>query len=212
MLIQLWLLASEDPKLEGNLPAIDVIAFRLRVASNFLASCIRELNHWIIFDDSELLESCYQVASSEKEKEKEKENRVTRARAHDVVDHEFDIFWKTYPKKTGKKAALKAFQKARKSGMPSIDGVVAAIEQQQSCDQWRRDGGQYIPNPATWLNQGRWDDQVFEKKSVHDELREWAEEKEAQYAANVDTEMLFDNSRMLPGKIHPNDKWGNNNR
>jgi len=76
VLIQLWLLASEDPKLEGNLPAIDVIAFRLRVASNFLASCIRELNHWIIFDDSELLASCYQVASSEKEKEKEKEKET----------------------------------------------------------------------------------------------------------------------------------------
>ena len=26
--------------------------------------------------------------------------------------------------------------------------------------QWQRDNGQYIPHPATWLNQGRWDDEL----------------------------------------------------
>lgn len=29
-------------------------------------------------------------------------------------------------------------------------------------EQWRKDNGQYIPNPATWLNQGRWDDVLTE--------------------------------------------------
>ena len=26
--------------------------------------------------------------------------------------------------------------------------------------QWTKEGGQYIPNPTTWLNQGRWDDKT----------------------------------------------------
>ena len=32
-------------------------------------------------------------------------------------------------------------------------------------DQWRRDGGQFIPNPATWINQQRWLDEVLPSKS-----------------------------------------------
>ncbi len=29
-------------------------------------------------------------------------------------------------------------------------------------EQWQREGGRYIPNPATWLNRGRWDDEYEE--------------------------------------------------
>ena len=28
-----------------------------------------------------------------------------------------------------------------------------------ACDQWKKDGGQFIPHPATWLNQEGWDDE-----------------------------------------------------
>ena len=34
-----------------------------------------------------------------------------------------------------------------------------AVEHQKTWDQWNRDGGQYIPNPSTWLNQHRWEDE-----------------------------------------------------
>jgi hypothetical protein len=37
--------------------------------------------------------------------------------------------------------------------------AVAATGSPLPTYQWRKDGGQFIPNPATWLNQGRWDDQ-----------------------------------------------------
>jgi hypothetical protein len=36
--------------------------------------------------------------------------------------------------------------------------VLAAIRSQSASDQWRKDGGQYIPNPATWIRQRRWED------------------------------------------------------
>lgn len=41
----------------------------------------------------------------------------------------------------------------------SFDKVLAAVEQQKRSEQWQKDGGQFIPHPATWLNQGRWDDE-----------------------------------------------------
>lgn len=84
-------------------------------------------------------------------------------------EQKFDYFWAAYPKKTGKKAARRAWDKAR--GKPPIAQVVAAVEAQKLWPQWTRDDGQYIPNPATWLNQGRWDD---EPPTVINPLDAWA--------------------------------------
>lgn len=68
----------------------------------------------------------------------------------------FDQFWLAYPKKVGKGAAEKAFAKARLNG--HLPEVLKSIEVQKRSEQWQKDGGQYIPNPATWLNQKRWED------------------------------------------------------
>ena len=77
----------------------------------------------------------------------------------DVTAERFDAFWKAYPKKVGKGAAEKAFKKIKPSG-DLLQRMLSAIETQKQSDQWRRDNGQYIPNPATWLNQTRWEDAV----------------------------------------------------
>lgn len=69
---------------------------------------------------------------------------------------DFDAFWLTYPKKVGKDAARKAFSRVK---VP-VETLLSAIEQQKCSRQWQEDGGQYIPNPATWLNQGRWQDEL----------------------------------------------------
>jgi hypothetical protein len=37
---------------------------------------------------------------------------------------------------------------------------------QKTSAQWQKDNGQYIPNPATWLNQGRWDDEIKEPEDT----------------------------------------------
>ncbi len=85
---------------------------------------------------------------SEYKSESESESE-TRARA-------FDSFWFMYPKKVGKEAARKAFAKVT----VDVNVLIHAIEQQKLSPQWQKDNGQYIPNPATWLNQGRWEDEL----------------------------------------------------
>lgn len=76
----------------------------------------------------------------------------------DVTAERFDAFWNAYPKKIGKGAAEKAFKKIKPSG-DLLQRMLSAVEVQKQSDQWRRDNGQYIPNPATWLNQTRWEDE-----------------------------------------------------
>lgn len=71
----------------------------------------------------------------------------------------FDAFWSAYPRKIGKQAALKAWKRV-KPGLASVDKILKAVTAQKQSDQWTRDNGQFIPHPSTWLNQGRWDDEL----------------------------------------------------
>jgi uncharacterized protein YdaU (DUF1376 family) len=77
----------------------------------------------------------------------------------------FDVFWNKYPKKVGKDAALKAFQK-RKPDQHLLVQMLNALGEQSRSEAWVKDGGQFVPNPATWLNQGRWQDEVTNFKPV----------------------------------------------
>jgi hypothetical protein len=81
-------------------------------------------------------------------------------------DNGFDSFWNSYPKKVGRKAALNAWKKAR--GKPKTEIILEAVEAQKRSIGWTKDDGQYIPNPATWINQGRWDDEIELPKPTSD--------------------------------------------
>lgn len=73
--------------------------------------------------------------------------------------HGFDEFWQAYPKKVGIDDARKAFAK-RKPDDALLAAMLAAVSAQRESQAWIKDGGQFIPNPATWLTQGRWQDEL----------------------------------------------------
>lgn len=67
---------------------------------------------------------------------------------------DFARFWAAYPNKVGKDPARKAFDRAVKRC--DVEVMLAAIEQQRTWDQWQRG---FVPHAATWLNNGRWQDE-----------------------------------------------------
>ena len=77
--------------------------------------------------------------------------------ADETDETSFEIFWKSYPKKTGKQTAKKAYIKALKSEQQGkiINGCYAYAD---LCKKENRPK-KYILNPATWLNGGHWDDE-----------------------------------------------------
>lgn len=85
-----------------------------------------------------------------------KNNEVPRA----ARSSRFNEWYAVYPKKTGKNTALKAWEK-----ISPDDALVAlmfdALKWQRNQPQWTKDGGHYVPNPATYLNQARWEDEPF---------------------------------------------------
>lgn len=76
-----------------------------------------------------------------------------------IHDQRFESFWLAYPRKTGKEAARKWWM-GKKPSAAFHAKILTAIDDQKVSVQWLKDDGQYIPNPATWLNQGRWDDEL----------------------------------------------------
>lgn len=72
---------------------------------------------------------------------------------------EFDKFWEVYPKKVSKGAAAKAWEYTKHKRPPTAR-IVAAVEEQKKTNDWRKDGGKYIPHPATWLRANGWENDI----------------------------------------------------
>lgn len=71
-----------------------------------------------------------------------------------TMTEDFDLFWKTYPRRVGKLAALKAYQKARSVGTSDEIQAGASLYLEHLPDD-----PTFIPHAATWLNKGRWMDE-----------------------------------------------------
>lgn len=94
---------------------------------------------------------------NEKNEKNEKKKKTSCPKEPGKESGRFDAFWAVYPRKTAKAAASKAWNKI-KPDEELTKTIVCAVEKQKSSEQWRRDNGQYIPYPATWLNGRRWED------------------------------------------------------
>ena len=70
---------------------------------------------------------------------------------------DFLSFYNSYPRKIAKAAAWKAWQKMN-GQRPDLEIILDAIKKQSQSDSWKKDNGQFIPHPATWLNGARWED------------------------------------------------------
>ena len=69
----------------------------------------------------------------------------------------FDEFWSKYPRKVAKKAAMQAFAK-----LPVDEQELAVDTLDTHLNYWRLKETEFdfIPHPATWLNQGRYFDEL----------------------------------------------------
>ncbi len=76
-----------------------------------------------------------------------------------MSEEDFTTFWNTYPRHDTKAKSKDKFLKLDKELLPTI---LSAIETHKKSDQWQKNNGQYIPQPLTWINQERWEDETKE--------------------------------------------------
>lgn len=100
------------------------------------------------------------IASTTLAKTETETETVKRTSSTAALSKEFEAFWASYPKKVGKLAAKKAFEKALT--LTEVENIQQALRMLHQ--EVRGKDRQFIPHPATWLNQGRWDDEVAPQK------------------------------------------------
>lgn len=86
---------------------------------------------------------------------KSKSKRFNNGPASASYSSEFLTFWAKYPKKQAKPIAWQSWQKH----VTDPAAVMAALEWQTKGEDWTKAGGSYVPMPATYLNQHRWEDE-----------------------------------------------------
>lgn len=69
----------------------------------------------------------------------------------------FEVFWNSYPKKKNKGDAEKAWLALRPR--PDLRSrILEALTVQRESRDWLKDGGKWVPYPASWLRGKRWED------------------------------------------------------
>jgi hypothetical protein len=72
----------------------------------------------------------------------------------------FAKFYSAYPRKVGRPSAEKAFAKCKPTAELLVQ-MLAAIAAQNKVLNWTRERLQFVPYPATWLNDERWKDETL---------------------------------------------------
>ena len=205
----------------GVLPGIEDMAFALRVSNDVCTSLIDELKTCGLIDGSKRLvphgwdkrqyksdtstdrvkrfrersrnvtETVSETApdtDTETDTETDKnQKKIPKKRDRSAGSAEFENFWLVYPRKINRAVALKAFEKATRK--TEADLIISAVRGYKFADD-----EQFIPHPATWLNQERWIDgtptsvrpQVTEaeKSAFLEEHQQWLKEFRKQQLAD----------------------------
>lgn len=124
-------------------------------------------------------------------REKRKENREKEKEdAETVFDAAaaFEIFYKAYPNKKNVKTARTRWEKMKVT--PELyREIMEGLERAKNSQEWGKDGGAYIPHPATWLNGEGW-------KNEYKPLRQTAAPKAS--SGNM-PDPLAERRRMMGG-------------
>ena len=150
-LFKLWCLASES---QGRLPQVSEIAFRLRKPIDFIEKMLKELDNWLITDES--LDKLYTNPIADK-------IRLDKIIKTNVL---FNKFWDAYPTSPRKVNKTGCLKKWHAKDLDLIaDKIINHVKMMADTD-WKKDDGQYIPMPATYLRQARYDIELPKKRKA----------------------------------------------
>lgn len=114
---------------------------------------------WLYERNTNVIRPEYDGNTIKESKVKERKGKKVK----EIYTPEFLEFWSTYPKKESKPTAAMSFYKLPKE---TLSAIVAALSWQCKQEQWTKEGGKYIPMPATYLNQRRWEDQPINQQPI----------------------------------------------
>lgn len=72
---------------------------------------------------------------------------------------DFEDFWEAYPKKEARVAALKEWVELSPE-LELMAKMGKALKVQKKTLKWTKEDGRFVPSPATWLKERRWEDEI----------------------------------------------------
>ncbi len=90
--------------------------------------------------------------------ELDKDRDINKNKEEDKNKEDFDLFWEAYNKKENKKKCIDKYKLLyKKKQLPEIQKHIEIIKSWHKTDKWK---GGFQPNPLTWLNGERWEDEL----------------------------------------------------
>lgn len=121
-------------------------------------------NQYLLTKKSRGIDKKIKTPIDEKVKQNNTSTNNKKEHIQEGVDSRFEKFYAVYPKKKAKASALKAFKKINPDDR-LLELMIQAIKKANESPDWKKEGGQFIPYPATWLNGRRWEDETEAPKS-----------------------------------------------
>lgn len=170
-LVMLWLVASEDPEREGNLPDERELAFRLRMNVAEIHDHMGKLEKWLEKtseqvdqtetpmtqnDNNTITEQAdtYTTKATSSKKSTKKKPAGKKKYDKHSYNKEFEKFWALYPKKVLKGSAYKKYLQITET-VPATE-IIAGLQRQLEDSHFTEDP-KHFTFAETWLNQRRWD-------------------------------------------------------
>lgn len=94
--------------------------------------------------------------------DKTRQDKMSESDKQSDETDSFKKFWDLYPKRKSKAVAEKSWKKIDPE---DYDKIFSGVERAKSSEQWNKDGGRYIPYPASWLNARGWEDEDLREES-----------------------------------------------
>jgi hypothetical protein len=81
-----------------------------------------------------------------------------------MLESEFELLWKSYPRKQGKAKAFKSYEKARKNDSVSYERVQKGIDNYIRYIEIHRVGEEYVKHGSTWFGNECWEEEYNLKR------------------------------------------------
>lgn len=130
------------------------------------ADRIRKYRNEINAEKNELLQM-YDKSTTNLSNIKDRDKDIIKDIDNNIYTQNFEKFWKAYPKKRDKGNAEKWFMKHKPSD-ELTNLMIEKIERFKDTQDWKKQDGQFIPYPTTWLNAKMWEDE-FETDSEREQ-------------------------------------------
>ncbi|GEM_PF-3143042 len=170
VLVMLWLVASEDPEREGNLPDEGELAFRLRLDVTEIRKHLDRLEKWlertdvVVYqtetaktqDDAAVITEkadTFVTKITTSKKGSKRLSSTKKCEKHSYSE-QFEEFWILYPKKALKGSAYKKYLQITET-VPA-DEIIAGLQRQLDDSRFTEDPNHFT-HAETWLNQKRWE-------------------------------------------------------